>query len=111
MPNRIIKESIRLSKPVNSLADSMFRMWVYMITYVDDYGRGSADPQLLRNLLFPRMSGITESKVAEDLADLADRGMIRLYESEGEPYFYFPNWEKHQQIRAKRSKFPAPDGT
>ena len=109
MPNRLIKESIRLSKSVNSLPDSMFRMWVYMITYVDDYGRGSADPQVLRSLLFPRKPGITANKVAKDLADLADRGMIRLYEAEGEPYFYFPNWDEHQIIKAKRSKYPAPD--
>ncbi|MBQ7825187.1 MAG: hypothetical protein IJ337_02390 [Clostridia bacterium] len=48
MPNRVIKESIRTSKGVNSLSAFQFRLWVYLITYVDDYGRGSADPELLK---------------------------------------------------------------
>ena len=109
MPNRIIKESIRTSKSVNALPDFLFRVWVYLITYVDDYGRGSADPQLLRGLVFPRGRKLGEEKLAEALADLADRGLIRLYEAEGEPYFCFPKWDEHQRIRAKKSKFPPPD--
>ena len=109
MPNRIIKESIRTSKSVNALPDFLFRVWVYLITYVDDYGRGSADPQLLRGLVFPRGRKLGEEKLAEALTALADRGLIRLYEAEGEPYFCFPKWDEHQRIRAKKSKFPPPD--
>ena len=41
MPNRLIKDSIRFSEKVNSLSDFQFRLWVSLITYVDDYGRGS----------------------------------------------------------------------
>ena len=109
MPNRIIKESIRTSKSVNALPDFLFRVWVYLITYVDDYGRGSADPQLLRGLVFPRGRKLGEEKLAEALTALADRGLIRLYEADGEPYFCFPKWDEHQRIRAKKSKFPPPD--
>ena len=110
MPNRIIKESIRTSKSVNSLSDFLFRVWVYLITYVDDYGRGSADTELLKGFVFPRKSGITERQIAEALQTLASRGMIQLYEVEGEPYFCFPKWDEHQQIRAKMSKISAPEG-
>ena len=107
MPNRIIKESIRTSKPVNALPDFLFRVWVYLITYVDDYGRGSADPQLLRGFLLPRKR-VTESQIREALAGLADAGLIILYEDDGEAYLYFPKWEDHQRIRQKVSRFPAP---
>ena len=109
MPNRIIKESIRTSRNVNALSDFLFRIWVYLITYVDDYGRGSADPQLLKGFVLPRREGITEHQITEALRTLASRGMITLYEVEGEPYFCFPKWEEHQQIRAKKSKFPGPE--
>lgn len=108
MPNRLIKDSLRISKKVNKLSDFNFRIWVYLITYVDDYGRGSADPELLKGLVFPRRAGLTEAQISGALDDLANNGMIALYESEGEPYFYFPNWDKHQQIRNKKSKFPNP---
>ena len=106
MPNRIIKESIRTSKKVNNLSDFQFRFWIYLITYVDDYGRGSADPEILRGFVFPRRKGITEEQISQSLQALANSGMINLYEVDGESYFCFPNWETHQQVRAKKSKFP-----
>lgn len=108
MPNRMIKESIRTSKNVNALSDFEFRVWLYLITYVDDYGRGSADAELLRGVVFPRRKGITEGQITCALARLANIGMISLYETDGESYFYFPNWAKHQRIQTKRSKFPDP---
>lgn len=108
MPNRILKESIRISRKVNELSDFEYRVWTYLITYADDYGRGSADPELLKGIVFPRRKGITESQIVKALDSLANIGMVTLYEADGEPYFYFPNWDKHQQIRAKKSKFPSP---
>lgn len=109
MPNRIIKDSIRTSKTVNGMTDFQFRLWVYLITYVDDYGRGSADPELLKGFVFPRRKGITESTIEKALLDLANSGSVLLYEVDGEPYFCFPNWSDHQRIQTKKSKFPAPD--
>ena len=108
MPNRIIKDTIRTSKSVNALTDFQFRLWVYLITYVDDYGRGSADSEILKGFVFPRRKSVTEAQIQRGLDDLATTGMIHLYESDGEPYFCFPNWGKHQRIQTKRSKFPEP---
>lgn len=108
MPNRMLKDTIRTSRSVNALSDFQFRVWAYLITYVDDYGRGSADPELLKGLVFPRRKGITEAQIQSALGNLANTGMINLYEIDGEPYFYFPNWAKHQRIQTKKSKFPEP---
>lgn len=108
MPNRIIKESIRTSKSVNTMTDFQFRVWVYLITYVDDYGRGSADPELLKGFVFPRRKRISESDIEKALAELAGMGCIHLYDVGGESYFCFPNWGDHQRIQTKRSKFPVP---
>ena len=108
VPNRIIKESIRTSKSVNALTDFQFRVWLYLITYVDDYGCGSADPEILKGFVFPRRKGVTEGQIQKTLADLAMQGMILLYEVDGEPFFAFPNWRDHQRIQAKKHKFPEP---
>lgn len=110
MPNRVIKDSIRTSKSVNALSDFQFRVWLYLITYVDDYGRGSADPELLKGLVFTRRKGVTEVQIQKAIADLANAGMINLYEVDGEPFLYFPNWHEHQRIRDCKPKFPAPPG-
>ena len=108
MPNRIIKETIRTSKSVNALSDFQFRMWLYLITYVDDYGCGSADPELLKGFVFPRRKGVTEAQIRDTLAALANMGMIVLYEADGESYFYFPKWGDHQRIQSKVRKYPDP---
>ena len=108
LPNRIIKDSIRTSKSINSLTDFQFRLWVYLITYVDDYGRGSAEPDLIKGFVFPRRNRVTESDIKKTLAELAGMGCINLYNVDGESYFYFPNWGEHQRIQTKRSKFPEP---
>lgn len=108
MPNRIIKDSIRTSRTINAMTDFQFRLWVYLITYVDDYGRGSADPELLKGFVFPRRKGVTDATIEKALTDLANSGSILLYEVDGESYFCFPNWGDHQRIQTKRSKFPAP---
>jgi hypothetical protein len=36
-------------------------------------------------------------------------GLIQIYEVDGKSFLLFPKWDKHQRIRAKRSKYPAPD--
>lgn len=108
MPNRIIKDTIRTSRSVNALTDFQFRVWLYLITYVDDYGRGSADAELLKGLVFTRRKGVTEQQIQKAIADLANMGMVNLYEVDGEPFLYFPNWHDHQRIRDCKPKFPAP---
>lgn len=108
MPNRILKDGIRTSKKINALSDFQFRLWAYLITYVDDYGRGSADPEILKGFVFPRRKRVTESDIEKALAELAGTGCILLYKVDGESYFYFPNWGEHQRIQAKKSRFPEP---
>lgn len=110
MGNRIIKESIRTSRTVNAMSDFEFRLWTYLITYVDDYGRGSADAELLKGFVFPRRRGVTEEDIERAMRRLEEVGGVRLYEAQGERYFCFPNWSAHQRIQTKRSKFPPPPG-
>ena len=108
MPRRILEPTIHTNRKINSISDFQFRLWAYLLTYVDDYGRGSADPELLKGFLFPRRRGITESSIDQALTALANAGLIRLYEVNGEPHLYFPNWSEHQRIQRKYSEFPAP---
>lgn len=104
----MFKETILTSKKINQLTDFQYRVWSHLILYVDDYGRGSADAELIKCFAFPRRKRIAEADIAKALADLAGMGCILLYEVDGESYFCFPNWSKHQRIQQKRSKFPEP---
>lgn len=109
MPNRLIKESIHSSDKVNAMTDFQFRLWINLITYVDDYGRGDARSAIIKGSCFPLRERITNKDIENALAGLAGIGCVSLYEVDGMPYLYFPNWEKHQSVRNKRSKYPDPN--
>ena len=109
MPNRIIKDSISKSEAISGLTDFQFRLWVHLITYVDDYGRGDARPAIIKGACFPLRDRMTIKDIEKGLADLAGAGCVVLYKVDGKPYLYFPNWEQHQRVRQKVSKCPSPD--
>ena len=109
MPNRILKESICESEKVNRLAWHEEVFFYRLIVNCDDYGRFDARPKILRTRLFPlKIGDMTESTVQSILQKLAVAGLVLLYEYGGRPYLQLTTWEKHQQIRAKKSKYPDP---
>ena len=108
MPNRIIKDSIHTSDTVNMMSDFQFRLWVNLITYVDDYGRGDARPAIIKGACFPLRERLSNADISKALQELAGIGCIFLYEVGGNPYLCFPTWESHQSVRNKKSRFPAP---
>lgn len=109
MPNRIIKDSICGSEKINSLSDFQFRLWVGLITYVDDYGRGDARPAMIKGSVFPLRERVTVKDIESALHALAGAGCVCLYNVGGKPYLYFPNWEQHQRIQTKRPRYPGPE--
>lgn len=112
MPNRIIKESICTSDSLDSLSWFEECFFYRLLVNCDDYGRMDARPAVLKARLFPLKERIALKDIRDALGKLADIGCVRLYECDGKPYLYLPAWEVHQSIRAKRSKYPAPeDGT
>lgn len=108
MPNRLIKASIHDSEKVNQMTDFQFRVWVNLITYVDDYGRGDARPAIIKGNCFPLRERLTAKDIEAALKALAGIGCINLYSVDGKSYLCFPNWESHQTVRNAKSKFPAP---
>lgn len=111
MPDRIIKESICTSDTLNQLSDFEERFWHRLIVNCDDYGRFDARPAILKGRLFPLMESKTLKNIADALERLASVGLVELYEVDGKPFLHVVTWDKYQRIRAKRSKFPAPDST
>lgn len=108
MPNRIIKESICYSEDVNKLSWAEEVFFYRLIVHCDDYGRLDARPAILKAKLFP-LKDITAKQVETFLNKLVTVGMVRVYEYDRQPFLQLLAWEKHQQIRAKKSKYPAPD--
>jgi len=108
MPNRIIKESICSSESVNELSWFEEVVFYRLIVNCDDYGCFDARPPILKARLFP-LKSVTEKQLSDALYKLATAGIVRLYEYEQKPYLQFSSWAQHQQIRARKHKFPEPD--
>lgn len=110
LPNRIIKETICSSDKIAQLKDFDFRVWISLILLADDYGLGDARPAIIKGRAFPLRDRLTNKEIECSLKNLAAASCVNLYEVDGRPYYQFPNWSQHQQIRARKSKYPAPNG-
>lgn len=110
MPNRIIKESICTSDTIDQLTWFEEVFFYRLIVNCDDYGRFDARPAILKARLFP-LKNVTEKQISDALNKLSTVGIVTVYEYDGRPYLQLVTWDKHQQIRAKKSKYPAFDET
>lgn len=109
MPNRILKESICTSDSIDSLSWFEEALFYRLIVNCDDYGRFDGRPAIIKNRLFPLKENLTAKTVAGAIEKLASAGLVTLYVFEGKPYLYLPTWNHHQVVRAKSSKYPAPE--
>ncbi len=110
MPNRIIKESICRSEEIDSLSWFEEVLFYRLIVNCDDYGRYDARIKIIKNTCFP-LKDITEKDVEKALNKLSAVGLVRVYEAQGRPTLQLVTWERHQNVRAKRSKYPEYDNT
>lgn len=108
MPNRILKESIRESDSIDSLSWFEEVLFYRLIVSCDDYGRFDGRTSVIKNRLFPLKEDLTLKTVSRAIDKLATAGLVALYEFEGKPYLHLPTWTAHQNVRAKRSKYPDP---
>ena len=109
MPNRILKESICTSDSVDKLTWFEEVLFYRLIVNCDDYGRFDGRPSIIKSRLFPLKETLTTKTVSGAIKKLENVGLVTLYVFEGRPYLYLPTWDHHQSVRAKRSKFPAPE--
>ena len=115
---RILKRAISESQKLGRLAtDSARLLYTWLIPWTDVEGRYTADPDILKGHLFPKVRAMTPRKIERLLFDLADPslsdkgGLIILYQKGGERYLEFVKFHEVQTInrdREAKSKIPPP---
>ena len=108
MPNRLIKESVCTSENVDQLTAFQETFFYRLIVNCDDYGRMDARPQILASKLYP-LKGIRMNQITDALRALTSAELITIYQVNGKPFLQMKTWDRHQQIRAHKSKYPSPD--
>ena len=109
MPNRILKESVCTSDSIDALSWFEECLFYRLIVNCDDFGRFDGRTAVIKNRLFPLKENLTLKNVSEAINNLARAGLVMPYECDGKPFLYLPSWNEHQNVRAKRSKYPEPN--
>ncbi|MBQ9251596.1 MAG: hypothetical protein IJ188_03050 [Clostridia bacterium] len=107
---RMIKDSVKYSKTINDLSWFEEVCFYRLLVTADDYGRFYRDSTILKSELFPRKGDLTVKSIDEAFETLERVSLIKSYWASGERYLQIVTWDKHQRIRAAKSKFPEPDG-
>lgn len=108
---RTIKPTFFTSEDVAALSLRARLTWIGLWTYVDDTGRGKANPRLIKAALWPLDDEVGLDQVVDDLEELQREGRILLYEVDGLEYLEIVAWRTHQRIdRPSASTIPPPPG-
>lgn len=109
---RMLKKVISESKSLGGLeSDSSRLLYTWLIPFLDVAGRHSADPELIRGHIFPKVKAMTNDKIKNLLCDLSVAKLIILYKHNDELYLQFTKFKEHQKLDPSReapSKIPAP---
>ena len=82
-----------------------------MLPHLDVAGRFSAEPDIVRGLIVPRLKHFTEIRVKDILLELDRSGLIHVYRANGESYLEYIRFDDFQNLRVDReaeSKIPEP---
>jgi len=110
MPNRIVREGIITSEPVNSLGWPEEVFYRRLLSVVDDYGRFSGNPTLLRAACYPlQIDKVGNRDIAKWLTECVRAGLVKAYTVNRKEYIEVTKFG--QQVRAKSSKYPDPTDT
>ena len=104
MAKRYIADSIRSDEKLNQLNHFQFRVWVHLITYVDNDGRCLCDSEILVKELFPINPNIGRPSIVSAIQTFERLGLVELHKDAGKTYLHFPKWYKYQRNRETTQK-------
>ena len=109
MPNRILKESITTSDTLPLISAEAERCFWRLVVLADDYGLYDGRPTTILGKGFTGFLGsVTAKHIERWLAELEAADLLHRYTVDGKPYLQLSTWERHQQRRATKSKYPQP---
>jgi hypothetical protein len=106
MPNRYVREAAIQSEAVNSVDWQNEVFWRRLINRVDDFGRFTANHELLRASIFPlKLDRVRTTDIPRLLAVCEKAGLLYVYTVAGKQFLVMNQWEKG---RAATSAYPEP---
>jgi hypothetical protein len=107
MPERMIRQGILTSEPVNKLGWPAEVFYRRLMSVADDFGRFDGRPAVLRASLYPlKLDKVSDSDVSKWMLETAEAGCVRIYHVDGKPFVEIAKFG--QRLRAMKSKCPEP---
>ena len=110
---RMLKKCISDSKSLGELRnDSVRLLYTWLIPHLDVEGRYSADPDLIKGHIFPKITTMTPNKIAGLLKELAEEKLVIIYKTNGESYLQLKKFHDYQKLDRNKeaaSKIPPPN--
>ena len=107
---RMLKKNISDSDKLAELSSDSSRMvWDWILAHLDVDGRYTADLDLVKGRVFPKIRSMTKAKIWKCLLELNEVDLIILYKIKNDIYIQYQDFEKHQTLRKDReakSKIP-----
>lgn len=102
---RMLKKKISLSRRLAALkTDSARMLYTWLIPHLDIEGRFSADPDVVKGQVVPRLKHLTPIKIEELLKDLASQELIVRYADDGDLFLELRHFGQEQNLRKDREK-------
>ena len=109
MPDRVVRQDILTSDPVNKLSWAAEVFYRRLMSLADDFGRYEARPSLLRASLYPlKLDRVSEPDVIKWMGECSEAGLVRVYTVNKKEYLEILKFG--QRLRAMKSRYPVPDG-
>lgn len=107
---RTLKPELFRSKKLAECSIAAIVTFEGLWTEADDFGRGDADPRIIKGAIWSLRDEVTWQDVAGHLDELEAQRLIHRYEIDGNVYYEVPSWENHQAASYRRGKqvFPEP---
>ena len=94
---RFLSKKISADKEVNDFGDPWSMLaWTWAIAHLDKDGKIYGDPEMLRSIIFPRQRKVTAKMMESYIFQWRDAEKIIYYESKGDRFIQFLNFEKNQ---------------
>lgn len=103
----MLREGILTSERIDLLSPAGEVFYRRLMSVVDDYGRFSANPKLVRAACYPlKLDKVFDEHIAEWLEECANASLVVCYQVGGKQYLEVQDFR--QQVRSKFSKYPDP---
>ena len=105
---RMLLKTISTSQKLANLpSDSARLLWTWLLPHLDREGRFCAVPRVVLGHAVPRLKNHTEKTISIHLQQIADAGLIILYEVNGDRYLQYNQFDEHQSGFHKDREAPS----